>query len=132
MSQTFDQNQLHQLNQDVNRINSGGNRLKTNFNPDSPIDIGGIQRTLNWDSPQPCISPSSLVNIIPEQEGFSAPLNFQSDFKSYQTHSKGSNDIGGKEEEKKEPFGLFDWDWDEEDTDGKSSQHQAFAGRTGA
>lgn len=124
MSQTFDENQLNKLNSEVDRINSGAaGRFKTNFNPDSPLTLNiPNNRVLNWDSPQPCVSPSSLINIIPEQEGFSAPLNFVTDFKSYQTHSKGSNDNGRKEEEKKEPFGLFDWDWDEESND-KSSQH---------
>ena len=92
---------------------------------------------LNWDSPQPCISPSSLINIIPEQEGFSAPLNYPTDFRSYQSHSKESNgnDKGGKEEEKieekKEPFGLFDWNWDDDDSDEKSSQHKALGERIG-
>lgn len=82
-----------------------------------------------FDSPQPCVSPSSLINIVQEEDPFSAPLN-PPDFQSYQGHSVESgngNGNGGKEEEKKEPFGLFDWNWDDEDdSDAKSSQHQAF------
>ena len=120
MSQTFDPHIL-QLNQDVNRINRGAHGFKTDFNPDSPFPLEGNPRVLNWDSPQPCVSPSSLINIIPEQEGFSAPLNYAADFKSYQSHSKESNDNGRKGEEQKEPFGLFDWNWDDDETDGKSS-----------
>lgn len=38
---------------------------------------------------------------------------------------------GGNEEEKKEPFGLFDWDWDGDDSDEKSSQHEALGGKIG-
>lgn len=121
MSQTFNDNQILQLNQEVNRINRGAHGFKTDFNPDSPVILEGNQRVLNWDSPQPCISPSSLINIVPEQEDHSAPLHYPTDFKSYQSHSKESNDNGGKGEEKKEPFGLFDWNWDDDETDGKSS-----------
>lgn len=81
-----------------------------------------------FDSPQPCVSPSSLINIVQEEDPGSAPLHLP-DFQSYQGHSvESGNGNGGKEEEKKEPFGLFDWNWDEEDdSDAQSSQHQAFA-----
>lgn len=115
-AQNVDENVM-QINQDVDRINSGGHGFHTNFNPDSPVTLDRVPFPhQNWDSPQPCISPSSLINVIPDQEGFSAPLAYPMDFKSMESGSKESNGNGlNGREEKKQPFGMFDWNWDDDD-----------------
>lgn len=128
MSQHVDANVM-QINQDVARINTGGHGFQTDFNPDSPITLDRVPlQAHNWDSPQPCMSPSSLINVIPDQEGFSAPLQYPLDFKSMESGSKEENNgngLHGNGEKKKQPFGLFDWNWDEEDDDGTEQKSEA-------
>ena len=51
------------------------------YNPSSPVNI--IEAIPSFQSPQPCTSPSSLINVCKEnknneeQEGFSAPTKMR-------------------------------------------------------
>ena len=69
-------------------------------------------------SPQPNLSPSSLINYLyaQEQEGFSAPI--------FQEGSAGKSLSGTKE--KPQAFGMFNWNWessnDEDQGEDKSKE----------
>ena len=59
-------------------------------------------------SPQPCVSPSSLINNLygGKDEGLSAPIvhNFKMDSES--SKNKGASKPA------EQPFGMFNWEWD--------------------
>jgi hypothetical protein len=111
---------------------------------DSPVHLGEqkfkdkLQFTPhNIQSPQPCVSPSSLINALydGEEQGFSAPLyndypldinSFGSQSSKKKSNSKDSNNkksSGVKKEEAKKPTvttGLFNYNWDSEDDDNEN------------
>ena len=74
---------LFKKNSESNEMDIGiQNMIKvSSYNPSSPVNV--IETIPNFQSPQPCISPSSLINACKdnnnneEQEGFSAPTKMR-------------------------------------------------------
>ena len=76
--------------------------------PSMSMSINPTSATIQ--SPQPCVSPSSLINHLydREQEGFSAPIYH--DYTSQKSSSNGAQKKPGQPE-----FGLFNFNWDSSD-----------------
>lgn len=90
-----------------------------NFKPNPALDanffnspVRPAKAPAQIQSPQPCVSPSSLINnLYANEEGLSAPIihNFKMDSESSKNHENKPT---------QQPFGMFNWEWDSEASDG--------------
>lgn len=127
--------QLYTIEESVDRINNP--QVPFSFMPtqpaaaeapqeiryDSPIHLMEHAKIQGVQSPQPCVSPSSLINNLyhNEQEGYSAPVfDAMRDFSSAsKSQLSGADKNFGKTLKPGEqakpthaPFGMFNWDWE--------------------
>lgn len=124
--------QLFTIQESVDRINNPQKPFQ--FMPNQPVEASQAQKEMRYDSPihimehakiqgpqspQPCVSPSSLINNLyqNEQEGFSAPVfdnmrNFSSASKS---QISGADKNHQHVKPTHQPFGMFNWDWESSD-----------------
>lgn len=108
MSQTFESKDIYAHMESINRINNPTPQSPlANFA--SPVKLTYAAPVQGMQSPQPNLSPSSLINYLyaQEQEGFSAPLvhNYK------HTQSSASKSLSGSKE-KPAAFGMFNWNWE--------------------